>query len=169
MILLAAIAYSGCAQSGFTKGYVITHSNDTLFGEVKDRSGIPHILFSKVKFRAENGAKKLAFSAKDIKAYAKGSDSFEAVSCDENDVFFAKVIHRGFLTLYKSEVDGGMLLLKKQDSPCVTEIDDTGFKNQMLGYFNDCHVIQDKIKSGEVSNDQIVDLVSIYNQNCNAK
>src|SRR5438445_9873341 len=101
LILLAAFAFNvSQAQYGYMKGYVITNSNDTLYGQVKDRNSFPNILFERIKFKPENGAKK-TFSASEIRGYKKGGDYFESLSCYLDTAVFVKVIRDGFLTLYK--------------------------------------------------------------------
>ncbi len=172
LTLVVVMSVACRAQNGFIKGYVITNTNDTLFGEVKDRSGVPHILFSKVKFRKEDGTKKSSFSAKQIKGYKKGNDVFESITCYDDEIVFAKVVHSGFLSLYRYEMDGengNTFLLKKEGNPCVTEVNSFEMKNQMIGYFNDCNAVQAKINGEQFNNDQLAELVSIYNNSCQAK
>jgi hypothetical protein len=171
IVLLASIQFSK-AQYGFIKGYVITNTNDTLYGEIKDRNAIPNILFERIKFKPENGGKKTSYSATQIKGYKKGDDCFESISCFLDTAVFVKVVRDGFLSLYKYEYQsfenssgyGCTFLLKKQDSPCVLELSATDFKKQLLDYFNDSNLVKNRIKEKDVSTDQLADIVSIYNQ-----
>ena len=155
------------AQGGYQKGYVITNAGDTIYGMVKDRSKLPHIMFSKIKLKPENGGDKLSFLPSEIKGYKKGNDLFETMSCYMDTTVFVKVIHKGFLSLYKYEWDGesgSALLLKKQDNPCVTEVDGLDIRNQLLNYFNDCRPVREKIGQYGVNTDQLADIVTLYNQ-----
>ena len=161
------------AQYGYIKGYVVTTSNDTIYGEVKDRNAFPNILFDKIKFKPENGGSKIVLSANQIKGYKKGDDCFESISCFLDTAVFVKVVKDGFLTLYKYEYGsfentsgfGCTFLLKKQDNPCVTEISSADAKSQLLDYFNDSNLVRDRIRENDVSSDQLADIVNIYNQN----
>jgi len=176
-IILCVSVQIGRAQYGYMKGYVITNSNDTLFGQVKDRNALPNILFDKIKFKPDNGGKKISFSASQIKGYKKGDDCFESLTCYLDTAVFVKVVRDGFLTLYKYEYGtfentsgfGSTFLFKKQDNPCVMELSSTDFKNQLLEYFDDANLVRDRIKEKEVSTDQLADIVSIYNQNYHLK
>ena len=178
LMIILCVSFHVChAQYGYMKGYVITNSNDTLYGEVKDRNALPNILFDRIKFKPSDGGKKTSFSATQIKGYRKGDDCFESISCYLDTAVFVKVVRDGFLTLYKYEYGsfentsgfGSTFLLKKQDNPCVLELSSTDFKNQLLEYFNDSNLVRDRIKEKEVNTDQLADIVSIYNQNYHLK
>ncbi len=154
------------AKGGFMKGYVVTNSGDTLFGEVKDRDVLPHIMFSKIKLKPENGGKKMCFSPMEIKSYKMGDNMFESISCFLDTVVFVKVIHKGFLSLYKYEWEGesgSTLLLKKQNNPCVTEVNGIDIRNQLLNYFNDSDPVRERLGQKEIDRDQLADIVSLYN------
>ena len=176
-IILVAVFQIGHAQYGYIKGYVVTNSNDTLYGEVKDRNAMPNILFERIKFKPENGGKKTSFSASEIRGYKKGDDCFESISCFLDTAVFVKVVNNGFLTLYKYEYGsfdntsgfGCTFLLKKHDSPCVLELTAGEFKKQLMDYFNDSNLVQDRIKEKEINTDQLADIVTIYNQNYQLK
>lgn len=177
VILLVAAFHASHAQYGYIKGYVVTNTNDTLYGEVKDRTAMPNILFERIKFKPDNGGKKTSFGASQIKAYKKGDDFFESISCFLDTAVFVKVVNDGFLTLYKYEYGtfentsgfGCTFLLKKQDSPCVLELTQGEFKNQLLDYFSDCSAVRDEIKEKGVNTDQLADIVTTYNQNYHSK
>ena len=155
------------AQGGFIKGYVITNAGDTIFGQVKDRTMLPHIMLSKIKLKPENGGDKLSFSPSQIKGYKKGNDLFESISCYLDTIVFVKVIHKGFLSLYKYEwegVSGSTLLLKKQNNPCVTEVNGLDIREQLLNYFDDSTPIRERLREKGISRDQLADIVTLYNQ-----
>lgn len=176
ILLLAGINYCN-AQYGYINGYVVTNSNDTLFGEVKDRNAFPNILFDKVKFKSSTDGKKMVFSPTQIKCYKKGEEYFESITCFLDTAVFVKVVKEGFISLYKYEYGsfetssgyGSTFLLRKQDSPCVTEISRVDAKDQLLHYFDDTNLVQERIHEKEVNGDQLADLVNVYNQHYHSK
>ena len=76
------------SKNGFEDGYIITNTNDTLYGQIKDRKlGTFSKLYSKIIFKNKKGRKK-KYDAKGIKAYKRGGDEFVSLWFLENPYFF---------------------------------------------------------------------------------
>lgn len=186
-ILLALTVTVSSAQDGFMRGYVVTTKNDTLYGEVKDRTQEPFgKLYKKVRLK-ENSAlftKKYAHSA--LASYKKGNDVFESVWLEETSEFlkpvyiskkgvgervFMMLMAKGKLSYYHWEwrdPDSGIYMyqemFKKANSEEMVRAVQGVFglkKNVVAEYLSDQPDLANRIRSGEKLSP--FDIVEIYN------
>ena len=188
-LLLLLFAYTINGQNEYEPGYIILNNNDTIHGNIKDRTD--NNLFDKIRFRRENKKRK-KYSAYDIKGYKKGIHSFESLWYKEEIEFFRfdyfnregygekvflKVLLKGELSCYAKEYihDDNFYVdyfeLFKRDGELRFERATQGVfglkKKRLTHYFFDCPNLVNKINNNSIKNP--LDVVTYYNQFCNEK
>src|SRR5687768_5770762 len=86
------------SQQGFTAGYIIGPTGDTLRGEVKVNEKKPQEHYNKVMFRDDKGMQKTYKPIK-IKGYGFGGNDYIAYTENEESPFY-RVLAQGTLSLY---------------------------------------------------------------------
>lgn len=187
--LLLLLATTINAQNEYEPGYIILNNNDTIYGNIKDRTDDK--LFNKIRFRQEN-KKTDRYSAYDIKGYKKGIYSFESLWYKEETEFlrfhyfnrggygekvFLKVLVKGELSCYAKEYiqDDNFYLdyfeLFKRDGENKFERATQGLfglkKKRLTRYFFDCPNLVKKINNNSIKNP--LDVVTYYNEFCSKK
>ena len=173
-------------QKDYQTGYIITNSNDTLTGKVKDRKSPPFgKLYKKIHFK-RNRVFKRKYSPQQIIAYKQGDNQFESLWIDvSQNIFkvkytsvpdfgeksFMKVIVKGYLTYYhwefqdyESDYIDELSLYKRTDEPYFARVTQGIFglkKKRLAEYFQDCPELITKIKNGELRDP--VEIAIFYN------
>ena len=173
------------AQKDYERGYIITNSNDTLVGLVKDRKQAPFgKLYKKVYFK--NKHKKKKYSPSQIKEYKQGYLVFESVWMDisshlinekytsipnRGEKEFLKVIEKGYLTYYQREFEYSdsdyidqISLFKRADENFLVRVTQGVFglkKKSLIAYFSDCPELVNKIENNELKTP--IEIVRFYN------
>lgn len=118
--VLLSLVVSG--QLNFKKGYVITHSSDTLFGKINDRGGYRN---SKIcVFRAANSNKVVKYRPEEIKAYRMDDDKYyvskQVEAIDQNKYVFIDVLIKGKVNLYHHRKSKNMAFyIQKEDGDLI--------------------------------------------------
>lgn len=173
------------AQKGYEPGYIITNSNDTIKGFVKDRKPPPFgKLYPKIHFK--NSHQKRKYSPNQILGYKQGDRAFESLALQSNGYLinenyiinpdidekqFLKVDLRGYLTLYQMEItdpDSDYIdqipLFKRSDENFLQRVTQGMFglkKGKLMAYFEDCPVLFDKIENNELKTP--LEIATFYN------
>ena len=172
------------AQNGFQEGYVVTKTNDTLYGVVRDRKlGAFVRLYKKIKFKGKKGKSK--YAATDLIAYKIGDITFEIMKIsrtgqffnqqlqlsDEGDYEFFKVIHKGNLSYYMLEfedADSGHIdanaYFKKENENILIRVNQGifGLKRKKLArYFSDYTELSQRILNKQLNS--ALEIVHFYN------
>ena len=186
-ILFMLTATVSSAQDGFMEGYVITTKNDTLYGEVKDRTPEPFgKLYRKIRLKQDGKLFTKKCSPSDVISYKKGNDLFESIWLEKESEFFKTkyiskmgvgervfmmLMVKGKLSYYHWEwrdPDSGIYMyqemFKKEDSDEMVRAVQGVFglkKNIVAEYLSDQPDLANRIKSGEKLSP--FDIVEIYN------
>lgn len=173
------------AQKDYEKGFVITNSNDTLVGLVKDRKQPPFgKLYKKVYFKKKHKKKK--HGPNQIIAYKQGEREFESMWIDvsshlinekytsspnRGEKEFLKVIEKGYLTYYQREFEYSdsdyidqISLFKRADENSFVRVTQGVFglrKKSLITYFNDCPELVEKIENNELKT--AIEITRFYN------
>lgn len=172
------------AQNGFQEGYVVTKTNDTLYGVVRDRKlGAFARLYKKIKFKGKKGKSK--YAAKDLIAYKIGDITFEIMKIsrtgqffnqqlqlsDDGDYEFFKVIHKGNLSYYMLEfedADSGHIdanaYFNKENEDILIRVNQGifGLKRKKLArYFSDYTELSQRILNKQLNS--ALEIVHFYN------
>jgi len=168
------LPYFAFAQGDYEPGYIITNSNDTIKGFVKDRKSYPFgKLYEKIRFK--NSSEKRKYSPKQILGYKQGNRVFEslwleisAALINENymnepnvgEKQFLKVDLKGFLTLYQLEIidpDSDYIdqipLFKRNGENYLIRVTQGMFglkKRNLQTYFKNCPELIEKIEYQEL-------------------
>jgi len=164
--------------------YVVTNSNDTLYGKIRDRKiGAFGKLYKKIKFKGKKGKSK--YSPKEIMAYRIGQSLFESfplihdgsfldnqytVSAD-GDFQFLKLVEKGHLSYYLMEFedpDSGHIdtigYFKKQTGNTLVRVRQGLFglkRKKLAAFFSDCPELSKKIRTKQIKTP--IEIVSFYN------
>jgi len=173
------------AQKDYESGYIITNSNDTIAGFVKDRKSHPFgKLYKKIYFK--NSTKKRKYGPQQILGYKQGNRKFESLwleisghLIEENytsitnvgEKQFLKVDLKGFLTLYQMEItDSGtdyidqIPLFKREGENFLIRVTQGVFglkKKKLQIYFMDCPELMRKIVNQELKTP--IEIAKFYN------
>lgn len=177
------------SQNTFENGYVITNSNDTIFGFVKDRK--PELfgkLYKKVRFK---GKKKSIFAQKlspyDIKEYNQGGRVYESKWMKVDRLFlkedyrciegygkkvFLRIIIKGKLTYYQWEYEDGesgyidgINLFQKQNEKIYMKATQGIFglrKDKLAAYLIDCQELSKMFLRKQIKDP--ISVVEFYNE-----
>ncbi len=183
-LLLLPVLVSG--QKDYQTGYIITNSNDTLTGKVKDRKPPPFgKLYKKIRFK-RNRLFKRKYGPQQIIAYKQGDNQFESLWIDVSpNIFnekytsipdfgeksFMKVIVKGYLTYYhwefqdyESDYIDEISLYKRTNESSFARVTQGIFglkKKRLAEYFQDCPELINKIENGELKDP--VEIAIFYN------
>ena len=173
-------------QKGFSPGYVILNSGDTLQGSIRDRS--EDKIYKKIRFRGENTGRN-KYSPYQIKGYIINGSEFESFWFEEQTQFFMfnyfnvegrgekvflRVLARGPLSCYLLEyIDpdsgypDGFELFKRENDNFFERATQGIFglkKNRLSRYLQDCPSLVEKIQSGHIK--RPMEVVDYYNTQC---
>lgn len=162
----------GLLAQNFQKGQLVTLDGDTLKGYVARAKG------KKFVYKADKKGERNFFDEEGIAGYTIGEFQYERHVVDvimgkfpERRKVYLQVLVDGPVKLL--EYTGtGMLgashtnrFLVHADSPMPWRVPqkDRAFRNQVGMYFEECTMIKDRLKSGELGYEQLNGIVVIYN------
>lgn len=186
LLLILTVTVSS-AQDGYMQGYVVSIKNDTLYGEVKDRTQEPFgKLYKRVRLKQNGALFSKKYSPSDLLSYKKGNDVFESVWLLEKSKLlrpiyiskkgvgkkvFMMLMAKGKLSYYHWEwrdPDSGIYMyqemFKKEGSDEMVRAVQGVFglkKNVVAEYLSDQPDLANRIRSGEKLSP--FDIVEIYN------
>jgi hypothetical protein len=147
--------------ASYGQDFLVTIKSDTIRGEVRIMS---YDLMDRVQIA--DGQKKTTFTAVQLRRASMKGELYAPVKYD-NSIRMMKVLRSGFLSLYAFRVSNqvtydGRLLVKMGNPP--QEVPNIGFKRYVGAIVEDCPVVGDRVKSGDLDRSNIQDLVDAYNQ-----
>ena len=78
LVFFLGLTFEGAAQDDYQQGYVVTNTNDTLHGMVRDRkTGASGEIYDKIRFKSKGRKKRLA--PNDIQGYKIGNTEFKSL------------------------------------------------------------------------------------------
>jgi hypothetical protein len=194
--IISAFSLYSNAQLGYSKGYIITHENDTIHGFISDRGDVGNAAVCMFKENKQGQAKK--YYPGDIRAYRfdEGNYYFTAgvIDHDEKMLSFTEVLVDGKIALlyycknnelsyYIRSEDGSVvglpnkiLTLRKKTPINVTASfqSSTGnfmiasYKDSLEKIFKNCYAIIPKIKDVEYDAKSLINISKEYiNCTCN--
>ena len=187
IFIFLAAGFTTTAQKSFSEGYIVTLTNDTIKGKIKDYFPARFsIAPKKIAFIDSSGIEKV-YMPKDLSGYSK-ADIANYLSVDiGNGRNFVKVEIDGYISLLSIKgkgtsimfaptgtggmhpVSGGsyetetFYLFKKQDNAYL-EVTKTGFKEWVASFVADNTKLKEMILNKELRYDDIEIIVKIYNK-----
>jgi len=189
LLLLSGLVMHCKAQRNFTKGYIISLNDDTLFGYIQDVNPLSKVNTKPIKicFLGDVGVRK-TYKASKIKGYCVADNLHYVAIRDLNEgPFFAKVLMNGKVTLLAMSVNYGpyktvdsysdpahklfdeamrksRFFLRHENKISTHEINTLFFKDDMAEYFSDYPELHDKIISKELKYEDLEIIVGKYNE-----
>lgn len=179
-------SFQALKAQNYEPGYIVTNTNDTLYGFVKDRSD--GALYKKIRFKNELGKVK-RYTPQDLLGYKSGIHIYESLWYKEESQFFKfdyysrpgygdkvflKVLAKGRLSCYAKAyiqddndyVDEFELFLRTSKQTMVRATQGVfGLKKKRLAaYFWDCPRLVEKINNNVIT--KPLDVVAYYNEFC---
>lgn len=177
-------------QSKYQNGYVITVQNDTIFGQLRDRSPEPFgKIFRKVRMKGF-WIFETRFGPYDLKSYKIGNDFYESIWYESYSelfsVFHVSISGRGRKVFMRLAIDGDVKLywdeyrdpdsgyeeaipfFRKENSEEMIRVTQgiLGFKKKYLAnLFSDCPDLVDLMKEGFFESPE--EMAEYYNEKCN--
>lgn len=184
LLMIWVWPYEGQAQNDFQEGYIVTTSNDTLYGLVKDRrTGAFSGLYRKIRFKGKGGKKK--YSPKEILSYTRGGTTFETFQLISTGTIFddgyristrgefqyLRVVEKGHLSYYLLEYEeedsayiDTIAYFKKRNEDKLVRVNQGLFglkRKKLTTYFSDCPELAERIRTKQVKHP--IDIVHFYN------
>ncbi len=177
------------AQRDYEEGYIVTLTNDTLFGSVRDREtgAFPRIL-KKIRFKEDNSRSRKKFNASQIMGYKTGNRVYESIGIKQGSQFlriryviapthkktFLRVVQKGALSYYYWEyVDSDydtiehfpLFHIEGRAEMVRATQGILGLKKKALSeYFVHCPALVQKINEREIRTPE--DVIEFYGKNC---
>jgi hypothetical protein len=192
LLVIVVISYRANAQPNYKKGYVITLSNDTLFGVINDRGYLRN--YRLCVFKTNKKSKSTKFRPSDIKAYRfNGGKYYSAQQINNDDsteYVFLDVLLESKINLYynlrNKEVSyyikrdtGSLIGLEKiefyKPRPLVygatsykyTGIQINFYKDTLYSLFSDCKKIQQHANNVDYNKKALINITKAYvNETC---
>ncbi len=189
LVFLFGSPYTINAQIDYQEGYVVTNTNDTLYGLIKDRkTGAFGKLYKKIRFKGKKSKSK--YGPKQIVSYKKGETNFETLQlirtghflADEYEVSpkgdyqFLKVVASGHVIYYQMEfedADSGYIdtiaFFKKKVGANLVRVNQGVFglkRRKLAAFFSDCPDLAQRIRTKRIKN--AIEIVDFYN-NCKSE
>lgn len=169
MLLFLLLSGFIMAQDDFHEGFVVTRTNDTIYGLVRNRDTGPFgKIYDKIRFKGHRMKKR--FGPKDIRSYKMGDDHFKSLLLD-GEMSFLKIASEGYVSyyIYEFQEQGEQLvqdvdfLQKGPNTPLVRVTQGLfGLKrNRLESLFRDCPELVEKIKSKQIKH--VFEIVDFYN------
>jgi hypothetical protein len=158
---LAIIALLFITSAGHGQDYIVTMKNDTIRGDVRILS---YDAMDRVQLA--QGKKKTIYTAVQIRLLSYMNEFYSPVKYD-NAIRMMKIIRKGFLSLYAFKFPNqtgfdGRLLVKVGSSP--QEVPNLGFKKYVGNLVEDCPVVAEKVRNGDLDRRNVEQLVVEYNE-----
>jgi hypothetical protein len=159
LVLLAAFLL--ITASTFAQDYIVSMKGDTLRGEVRLLS---YDLMDRVQLAVAK--KKTVYTAVQLRRVWYKSEEYAPVKHD-NAIRLMKVVRTGFMSLYSFRLPNqmaydGRLLVKLGSLP--QEVPNLGFKRFVGAMVEDCPVVADRVKNGDLDRTKVEELVELYNK-----
>lgn len=177
-------------QSKYQNGYVVTNQNDTIYGQLRDRSSEPFgKIFKKVRMKGFWIFER-RFGPNDLKSYKIGNDVYQSIWYDNYNelfsIFHVSIPGRGEKVFMRLAVDGEVNLywdeyrdpdsgyeeaipfFRKDDSEEMIRVTQgiLGFKIKYLSnLFSDCPSLVILMKEGFFKTPE--EMAKYYNEKCN--
>lgn len=96
-------SFYATAQNDFQEGFVVTNSNDTLYGKIKDRGsrGFNRKIYRRIRFKGES--RKRRFAPSEILSYKLGDRQYKSFFSGSFKTFY-RVGSEGYLNHYILEI-----------------------------------------------------------------
>jgi hypothetical protein len=159
---------------GYTPGYVVTNSNDTLRGLVKYANAAPYRRLEIIKFRENEDAKTKEFGPEKNLGFTANGKIFHSYFIPERSFYyFMELAIDGPLRLYELNITSfgasapgtadmtSYYLLKTGEKRLFTP--KGKFKESASKYLEDVPEVGDKIKSGAYTKRDLYEIVTEYN------
>ena len=167
--LLILYLWLGMGQKYVDSDYVVTISNDTLYGHIKNRKEGPFgKIYEKVRFRSR-GVKK-RFSPDDITTYKKDDELYKTGTIDGKKHFLQLVLEGQVIHyIYEFQEQGEELIhkvsyFKNGNSDLIRA--DLGLlgvrRKKLIRLFNDCPPLLEKLENKELNS--AFDVAAFYNE-----
>ncbi len=178
IVFLISSVFVYSQESKFLDGYVVTISQDTLFGGIKDRKlGWEDELTNKIHIKLDNGRVK-KIKKKAIVVYKRGSEVFVRTQIKEqlpilktkvdSEYFLVKIVS-GSVEVYKhyfNDQDSGIIdvvfLIRSKDANLYKRLPSLGFKKILRTHFKNPAFTQ-KLKQNKYRYADIPTLVHEFN------
>lgn len=173
LLVLFLLIFNGTTfvygQEDYQEGFVVTNSNDTLYGTIRNRDSGPFgEIYDKIRFKGQKRKKR--FAPKDIRSYQIGNDFFRSILLD-GEMSFLKVASQGYVSyyIYEFQEQGEQLvqdidyLQKGPNAPLVRVTQGLfGLKRKRLArLFYDCPPLAEKVLNKEIKH--VFEVVDFYN------
>jgi hypothetical protein len=189
IIVLLLNSTTGFGQSKYQNGFVVTNQNDTIYGQLRDRSAEPFgKIFTKVRMKGFWIFER-RFGPKDLNSYMIGNDIYESIWYDSYSelfsIFHISTVGKGKKVFMRLAIDGKVKLywdeyrdpdsgyeleipfFKKENSTEMIRVTQgiLGFKEKYLAnLFSDCPLLVNKMKDNFFESPE--QMAVFYNLNC---
>lgn len=179
-------------ETGFLPGYIVTKSNDTIRGEVKNKNFAPYRILQKIKFKRESGSEVEHYTADQLVSFQAGENLYVSKLLQPKNgsasMKFWEVLIRGPLSLYEyrettpgarvplvglgvpgleAGLGGGSIfyeIMQKEGEENTLSVLGARFKDRLLDYFaNEPTFVETIKKASYYNSENIGRLVKEYN------
>lgn len=177
------------AQRDYEEGYIVTLTNDTLYGSVRDREtgAYPRIL-KKIRFKEENSRSRKKYNASQIMGYKTGNRVYESFGIKQESQFlriryviapthkktFLRAVQKGTLSYYYWEYADSesntleyipLFHIEGRAEMVRATQGILGLKKKALSeYFVHCPALVQRINEREIRTPE--DVIEFYGNNC---
>jgi hypothetical protein len=189
LIVFFLISLNLFAQRDYEEGYIVTPTNDTLFGKIRDREtgAFPRIL-KKIRFKEDNSRFRKKYTASQIMGYKTGNRVYESIGIKPESIFFrtrylltdtykkefVRVMHKGKLNYYHWEYADSesntleyfpLFHIEGRAEMVRATQGLLGLKKKALSeYFSGCPALVQRINEREIRTPE--DVIEFFGKNC---
>lgn len=176
LCLIICFSNTGFSQEiGFMPGFIVTNSNDTIKGFVKNKNLAPYRILQNIKFKKTLEDKTQSYSPQELIGFQAGPNRYVSKDYKEKGLegiqrSFMEIMVEGDLTYYELRVTGMGVggeyvykILQKRNDPFLFSVYGSKWKERLVEYLYDEPAICKKIVDGDFTTDNIKKLTEAYN------
>lgn len=162
-------------ETGFLPGFIVTNTNDTIKGFVKNKNLAPYRILQNIKFKKTLEEKTQVYSPQELIGFQAGPSRYVSKEYKEEGLenvqrSFMEIMVEGDLNYYELRVTGMGVgneyvykILQKRGDPYLFSVYGPKWKDRLIVYLNDEPAVCKKIEDGEFKIGNIDKLTEAYN------
>ena len=153
-------------------GYIITVSNDTIFGNVlvNNKGNVGYV--SSIKFWNPTTQKVISYRADKTKAFGYGERYFESLIWQDAHYYFERIVKGSPASLYVTPSTSPAIIVPIAvthneyylvDNSSTTRLNRLGFRKFMMNYVKQCPELVNELETQKLNFEDLIQIIQEYN------